>query len=215
MATPSRVGSETTFTDTTGTLTPAKTVRLSHTTTADTDLLIFAVFHRENDSWGTDPATFDSTVMTLIAEKNDSTSSGDVAVRVYGLISPGAKTADCDFLFSNSPNPTAGICINYTDVDTASVAAATNHLTGSGSPYSDNTGSGTTVVFTSGGSSGNQLLAFAVGAGDDSGPMTNDDSFTEIWDAETGGGAGSSADLAVYAAEKAAASGITINVAGS
>jgi len=154
----------------------------SHTTTGDTDLLLLYVHIEGNESVSGLP-TFDGADFTVIQEQASTGNNGDTRSHVYGLISPGKKTATIAVSFASSSDPSCCICVNYHGVDTASVAAATNQA---GSVQ--NTTTSATVAFSSAGTSGNGLVASVVGQGADMSPMSFDNSFLELWDHETGGG---------------------------
>jgi len=210
MTLPSRVGSESSAVHTvTG---GQQNVDATHTTTADTDLLLVIGFWN-NQLEDMNDALFDSVSMTSIGSTTAAGDSTDTAVHVWGVVSPGAKTATARGDWGASPNnPCAALyCINIKDTDTASVAAATNV----GNEQVNNT-AGTTTTISSGGSAGNLNICFASGLGDDMTPASNAESWTEVEDTlDTGGGQGNNGDLSVYIAEKEGAAGITITWAAT
>jgi len=176
MPAPSRTGSET-FNDSSSAVTSHS---YSHTTTSDTSLLLLVIHIEGNESISGTP-TFDSANFTLITSQSATGSNGDTRSFIYGMVSPGAKTATISISFASNVNPSTSICINYKDTETSTVAAATN-------PIDDvqNTSTASTAVFSSGGASGNALFVATVGQGADMQPLSFDNSFAEIWDRQTG-----------------------------
>jgi hypothetical protein len=156
---------------------------------------------------------FDGVSLTAIGATTAAGDSSDVAVKVWGVVSPGAKTATARGDWGSSPvNDCAALyCINITGCDTASVAAATNV----GNEQVNNT-AGTTTTVSSGGTTGNLNIFFGAGSGADMTPASNAESWTEIEDTlDTGGGEGNNQDLSVYIAEISGAAGITVTWAAS
>ena len=145
MTAPSRVG---TSTNNTGSGDP---VTFSHTTTSDTDLLTVSFGITANET--VVGVTFDGNALTLIHATTPSGNNRDVYMLTYGIVSPGAKTATVSIDFGNSAAVNT-ICHNWTDVDTASVAAATNFI-----DDAVNNGGSSTAILSSGGTSGNTLYA--------------------------------------------------------
>ena len=145
MAAPNRVGTET-YNGSSG-----DPVTYSHTTTSATDLLTVAI--AANGSEDILGVTFDGASLTLIHATTPSGNNRDTQVAIYGIVSPGAKTATISIDFGNSASCRSK-CVNWTDVDTTSVAAATNYI----DDWVANAGSSVSVL-TSGGTSGNTLYA--------------------------------------------------------
>jgi hypothetical protein len=171
----------------------------THTTTADTDLLLVFV-HVEGIEAVSGTPTYNAASMTLIQDQGAAVDNNDTREYVYGIVSPGAVvdgTVDVDF--ASNVNPSTSWAINYHGTDTASVAAATNQA---GSDQ--NTTASSTVVMSSAGTSGNALVISVFGQGNDMIPISFDNSFVELWDAETGGGS-ATADFGGAAAEKLSA----------
>ena len=177
MPAPSRVGTETINNSSVN----RDPISFTHTTTADTDLLLVCLLV-EGAEAVTGTPTFDSNNLTLIRDTGDTSSNSDVRIFVYGLISPGAVTnGTVSIDMTSNVNPSAVACINYTGTDTASVAAATNFIN-----EDVNTSATSTGVHASGGSSGNTLFVVGCGQGEDMQPASVDNSFAEIWDEQTG-----------------------------
>lgn len=153
----------------------------SHTTTADTDLLVLVVQLEGNEEVDGTP-TWNSLNFTLIDAGTDTGSNGDTRTYIYGMVSPGAATATVSISFLSNCDPSMSACINYAGTDTASVAAATNVV-----DAVSNTSTTSTTVFSSGGASGNGLFVTGVGQGQDMQPASLDNGFSEIWDEQTGG----------------------------
>lgn len=177
MVAPTRVGADTISNSSVN----RNPISFTHTTTSDTDILIVCILVEGGEFVDTPTPTFNSVDMTEIADTG-SQSNSDVRLYAYGLVSPGAVTnGTVNFDFGSNLNPSAAVALNYTDSDTASVAAATNNIS-----QDVNTSNTSTAVMASGGSSGNTLLAFACGQGSDMEPISWSGSFAEIWDEETG-----------------------------
>jgi hypothetical protein len=160
--------------------TPVSQLNTSHTTTAATSLLLCFVAIEGNEALEGSNASFNGTAMTLINDTGSTGSGADVRVYVYGLVSPdvGTYTAGIDPQYSTSP--IAGHWVNYSGTETSTVAAATNFIS------SDiNTSATSSTILTSGGTSGNYLVAYAVAQGGTTGPTTVNNGFTEIWDGAT------------------------------
>ncbi len=175
---PTRVGSETIDNSSTG-RDPAS---FSHTTTADTDILLVCILI-EGAEAVTGTPTFDGDNLTLIHDTGSTGDNSSVRVYIYGKVSPGAKTATISVDFVSSVDPSAISCINYMGVDTTSVAAATNYLSEDVNTVGTSTG-----VHASGGSNGNTLFVVGCGQNEDMQPASVDNDFVEIWDEQTGSG---------------------------
>jgi hypothetical protein len=159
----------------------------THTTTADTDLLLCFIGLEGAESM--DPAgsqvVFDISgtpqELTLISSTGVATSS-DVRTLVYGLVSPGAvTTANCRTNWEFSANQVVSVWMNLGGTATASVAAATNQI-----DTTQHTGETTATELTSGGSTGNSLIAWGVAMGNDMNPSSVSDGFTEQVEGVTG-----------------------------
>ncbi len=166
----------------------------SHTTTADTDLLLVCVLIEGNEAVNGTP-TFDGNDLTLIRDTGSTGSNGDVRVYVYGMVSPGAVTGTVSVDFTSSVNPSAVACINYKGTDTITVGLATNFIN-----EDVNTSGTSTGVHASGGTSGNALFVVGCGQGADMQPASVDNSFVEVWDQQTG--TSNSSDFGHIGAEK-------------
>lgn len=173
--------------------------------------IAIAVWNNHGEDLGTvtwDP-TGNNEAFTKIVETTLDGDSSDVAVSIWGLVSPTPATALVRGDWGGSPtNPCAILyCRSYSGTPSDTVANATN-VVGSAT---DKTGTGNTTTISSGGSSGNLLLFGGGGVGADMVPASNAESWTEISDSLTsGGGAGNNQDCSIYIAEKAAAAGITV-----
>jgi len=153
----------------------------AHTTTAGTDLLLclVGIEGSENMQPGGAEVRFDISdtdqSLTLISETSVTGSSADVRTLVYGLVSPGAvTTANCRTDIEFSANQIASIWVNIGNANTASVAAATNEI-----DTTQNTTESVSTVLSSGGSTGNSLIAWGVAMGNDMNPSSVSDGFTE------------------------------------
>lgn len=151
-----------------------------HTTTVDTDLLLHFVAVEGAEAPDAAPSLFDiggtDQAGTLLADTGDTGSNGDVRILVYGYLSPATVVnADVRFDGAFSLNPIASLWANVAGVDTASLAAATNiiHAT------ADLVGA-SSLALNSGGSSGNALLAFFAGQGNDMNPSSVNNGFSEL-----------------------------------
>lgn len=152
----------------------------NHTTTADTDLLLHFVALEGNQGPDTAPSRFDISgtdqALTLISDSGSTGSNTDVRVLCYGLVSPGAVTgASCRTDVQFTANPIAAVWVNISGVVTTSVAAATNDA----GTYQDTSGTGSTTVLSSGGSTGNGLIAWAAAQSNSMQPSSSDNGFTE------------------------------------
>jgi len=187
-------------------------IDVTHTTPADTTILI-VIGMWNGHAQAMEDALFDGVGMAVIAETTRAGDSTDTAVKVWGLVIPGAKTATARGDWGASPvNDCAALyCINYKDTKTSSVVSATNDI---GEDVNNEASNDTTIA--SGGTVGNKLLFSGSGLGDDMTPASNAESWTEIEDTlDTGGGQGNNQDLSVYICEKDSASGITVTWAAT
>ena len=179
MAEPSRVGTSTIDVSSSN----RSSVSFSHTTTADTDLLLVSFGVRGNESISVTPQ-FNSSDLTLVHDTGDTGSATDIRIYVYGVVAPGAVTANVTATYASSVNPDFVICRNWTDVVTTSVAAATNFIS-----EDINTVGTSTSVLTSGGSSGNTLHAGGAAIGAKMRPVGwSSAAFNEITEGQTGTG---------------------------
>lgn len=155
------------------------TNNISHTSTSDTDILV--AFLGMEGAEAITSCDYDDVAMTLIHDTGTTGSNSDVRIYVYGMVSPGAKTANGKTRYSGGgANPGVSVWVNFKNTNTDSVAAAT-------SAVSDdiNTIAGTTGTLASGGAAGNALIAFGVGQGNDMAPSSLTGGFTEMLDAVT------------------------------
>ncbi len=178
----------------------------AHTTTSDTDLLIlgFVAFANE-DIHVSSPVDFDGVDMTEIHATTSSNSSNDCRAWVYGLVSPGAKTANITVEWLLDVNAVCLYCINYKGCVNTSVAAATSFLT-----EDVNNDPSATSVHASGGSAGNSLLYVGCGKGFDMHPVSPDNSFSILVDDESGGGDSNDTSIAVCEKLNSGASALTV-----
>ena len=179
---------------------------LSHTVTSGTTLLL--CFVAANASESASGITWNGQAMTEVS-KVDATSnvSGDAGGSLWALVSPTPATANFE-VTSNSGSwgswhIKGGLNVHGTKI--SSVSDAISELSND-----ENTSATNTNVHASGGSSGNKLLFFGVGIGDDMVPASNDASFTELAEINSAGGAGNNADGCVYICEGDAPSAITV-----
>jgi hypothetical protein len=179
---------------------------LSHTVTSGTTLLL--CFVAANASESASGITWNGQAMTEVS-KVDATSnvSGDAGGSLWALVSPTPATGNFE-VTSNSGSwgswhIKAGLNVHGTKI--SSVSDAISELSND-----ENTSATNTNVHASGGSSGNKLLFFGVGIGDDMVPASNDASFTELAEINSAGGAGNNADGCVYICEGDAPSAITV-----
>ena len=180
----------------------------SHTVTSGTTLLLCFVAHIAADeasgiTWGSD-----SQAMTEVSKVNaTSTASADAAGSIWALVNPKVETGTFEITTGSGVWGSWQIKggLNVHGTATASVAAAISELSND-----ENKDPSSTNVHASGGSSGNKLLFFGVGIGDDMVPASNDASFNELAEINSGGGAGNNADGSVYICEGDAPSAITV-----
>jgi len=154
----------------------------SHVVTSGTDLLIVCEGHRSNQTTtGVDFNT--SEALTLIADNAAAiVDQNDPYISVWGIVSPTATTADIVATYSGGTVSWGFIAAtNYDGVDNASVAAATNSL----EEITETTG-GSTTAFSSAGSAGNALAVCASMIGGNGDPVSNNASFAELAEGDTG-----------------------------
>lgn len=177
MPAPSRVGTPTINTSSAN----RTSVSFSHTTTGDTDLLLVTFILEGGETISGTPQ-FNSSDLTLIRDTGSTSNLADVRVYVYGMVSPGAVTANITATFTSNVNPSVVICRNWADTETASVVAATNFIS-----EDVNFDPSTTSVLTSGGSSGNTLYAVGGFQGANGAPVGwSSAAFSEITEGTTG-----------------------------
>jgi hypothetical protein len=180
--------------------TPGTTHPFAHTVSAGTTLLVVAVWSQANEVPGSNGVSWNTSESLTLVDRLDGGSSGsdDVEVSVFAIVSPTATTAnivvDTGSVINNA---SAYAAINITGSVTTSVAAAIQLLSESSDLVPENT----TSIHASGGDAGNGLFFIGGGIGDDMIPASNDAGFTEILEDNTGGGAGTPADLSAYIAE--------------
>jgi len=165
--------------------TSTATLDFSHTVDSGTILLYLAIHMEGNEAMSAAPIWDEATaneVFTLINDSGVLTAS-DVRVYTYGLINPTAKTATIKVRLSSPGNPSWCGARNYDGCESASVAAATNHL----SDHADTTNTDL-AVHASAGSAGNALVMSGSLQGGDGSPaaQTVGTAFTELVDANTG-----------------------------
>jgi hypothetical protein len=174
------------------------TLDFTHTVDTGTDLLIVAIALEGDEelSFPTGWPVWDSAgvneSLTQIRDTGDTGSAGDVRVYVYGLVSPTAKTATISMTSSSNVNPAWCCAVNYSGVDTASVAAATDYIS-----EDVNTGATNNTALTATGiTAGDFQFAVAAFQGQDGNPASQPgDLWAEVIDDTTGGS--NSADFAV------------------
>ena len=167
----------------------------SHTVPTGCDLLIVCAGAQASASVTGTPS-WDGNNLTLINQTTSSAGNADANNWCYGLLSPSNATGTLSLAFLANNEAAWVACVNFAGTDTASIAAATNFVT-----EDVNDAETSTSVHASGGSSGNALLFVGNFVGADGSPATNNASFTEIYDTDTGGGAGNNNDFSCYIAE--------------
>ncbi len=179
---------------------------LSHTVTTDTTLLLcFTARTAQQDETA---VTWNGVSMTEIAKIDPtSTNGGDAGGSVWGLINPTPATANFEVTSGTSSwanyHIKAGLNVHGTNTDSVAAAAIERS-------NDENTVATSTAVHASAGTAGNKLLFFGSGIGDDMVPASNDASFTELGEIQSGGSTGGSTDGAMYIAEGDAPSAITV-----
>ena len=177
----------------------------SHTVTAGTTLLLVVLERLAPEE--ASAVSWNGAGMTLVTRLDVSDLSGDIGMSVWGLISPTPATGDVAITSSTSTWASQHwkAAVNVHGTVTTSVAAAISNLT-----IDENTSTTTTNVHASGGSSPNKLLFVGACAGNDSVPISNNASFTEILEDVTGGVDINHLDASAYIAHKDAPSAITV-----
>lgn len=167
---------------------PAGTEALIAITSTEASMLLanFSV------DWNTSEA------FTQQSDVNESSSGAtDVELAVWCLISPTITTSTADWSVTTGSIDVAWIVLlAVSNVDTTNCGTVIGEL----AEDIDNAASASTAVFSSAGTSGNGGIVVCSGAGDDSSPMSNDQTWTELYDTNTGGGAGNTSDLGIYVA---------------
>ena len=190
----------------------SNTVTLSsHVVTASTDLLVVCAGTRNGPQVVTGIDWNTSEALTEISS-NSPTDGNDPSISVWGIVSPTATTADVVVTVTSSSSWRFASATNYDGVDNGTVAAATNSL----EVVDDPTGSDATTIFASGGTSGNALAFCASMIGGDADPVSNNASFVELHEEQTGALTGNG-DAVAYAGHllDAAPTGVTITWAKS
>ena len=109
-----------------------------------------------------------STVLTLIRDTGNTTSNTDVRLLVHGMVNPAVDpVGGTRVTWQFTAQPVCSIFVNVSGVNTASVAAATNFI-----DEAIIVDASTSATLSSGGSSGNDLLVFAVAQDVAMGPPT-------------------------------------------
>lgn len=179
---------------------------LSHTVSSGTTLLLCFVATTAAEACS--GITWNGESMTEISKVDaSSSSSGDAGGSLWALLSPTAATANFE-VSSSTGNWGAWHIkggLNVHGSVTSSVSDAISELSNT-----ENKSASNTNAHSSDGSSGNKLLFFGVGIGDDMVPASNNASFNELAEIQSGGGAGNNQDGCVYLAEKNAPSAITV-----
>ncbi len=182
---------------------------VSHTVAAGTTLLLVATgFWSSAES---PPTTVQWSLgggetLTYIGEAT-STVDNDAEVYLYGLVNPTPGAGTVTVTADNNNPCGATIAADYIGTDETDVATA--------APLIDttiNTSPTSTCVLSSGGSAGNGRFVAATGRGADTDPVSNDQSWNELQEGDTGGGSNSS-DYSYYAADElndSGASAVTI-----
>lgn len=145
------------------------------------------------DSAGTPEA------LTAVHDVNDSSSSSaDVQLDVWCLISPTVQTANLELSTTSGTGDNAWlVVIAYSGIDTTSCANLVSEL----AEDIDNAAASNTAVFASAGTAGDAGLVVCTGVGADTTPASNNQTWTERHDTDTGGGAGGASDQGIYVAE--------------
>lgn len=183
----------------------------SHTTSASTSILLVPVGLRADYSNNVVAVTYDSVGLTLIGQSTSSDDTSDTWIALYGMVSPGGKTANI-VLDTDAAVHGCIAAFNYSGTETASVAAATNSL------EFDKDDSSTTNLkaFGSQGTAGHTMVGgFCIRGTDDQDPIAVDNSFSDV--IEPGAGeAGEAASFVMLIADKlaGAASAVTFTGAG-
>jgi len=186
-----------------------------YTVPAGAKLLLAYVFWT-NQSQPCYSAEFDGDPMSVVGATAIAGGSSDVAVKVFAIVAPEAKTGDVIVNWGSTPvNPCAAVYVrSYENVPENSVPSAVQFQSGTAEDVNDGETNDTTI--SSLGTAGNLLVFVGAGLGADMTPASNAESWSEIEDTlDTGGGQGNNQDLSVYIAEKAAASGITVTWAAT
>lgn len=173
------------------------TLEITHTTTADTDIVFIAAGSR-NETADIDISSIEDWVtttepFTAISRTNGAADPNEQLFEVWALVSPTAKTETITVTWDDTQDWHWIIMANYAGNDITSVAAATNII-----QEVDNASSGTTTVFASGGTSGRGLVVFAGARGNDGTPASINASFVEIIDTDTGGVSGHNNDNSLF-----------------
>ena len=179
---------------------------LSHVVTTGTTLLLCFVAHKAIE--GVTSVTWNTVSLTKITDLETESLGSDAGGSIWGLISPTPATADFEITgeesIFNGWHIKAGINVHGTNID--SVAAAISNLT----LDENNVIATNTNVHASGGTVGNWLLFFGVGIGDDMLPISNNASFNELAEINSGGGSSDATDGSIYLADKTGVSAITV-----
>ena len=171
----------------------------NHTADANTTLMILYVALEGNEGDPTTPiwdVAGDNQTFTVIHNEGQTGANADCRSIFYGLVNPITTGSEklITMTYETNVNPAWTAAVNFLGTDTSSVANATNFLS-----VDQNTGATNISVHASAGSAGNALLVGGHGQGNDMQPASNDESFTEIFDIQTGGSP--TADFAGYLAE--------------
>lgn len=179
----------------------------SHTADSSTSLMILVVGLEGAEDLSATPvwdSVGDNLTFTLINDSGNTGANQDTRLLVYGLVGAITTGASKTITVTTSTNANPSWCcaVNYIGTETASVAAATNHLS-----TDNNTVATDTSVHASAGNAGNCLFQAGICQGSTSTPASNNASFTEVVDSETGAGGG--VDFGVYYSDDVNVSGAT------
>lgn len=187
---------------------------ITHTVDSGTELLLVSVVMRGTFSVsGTPQWSLGGGENLTLVHSSTATgqNDGDRHLEVWGLVSPTSGAGTVSITLSGSTDHVASTAVNYIGTDTASVAAATNFLS-----EDVNNGATTTNVHASAGNAGNALYFAGGFRGRDGEPSSNNASFNELVDGETGGFS-NTADSAINVADllDSAPSAITVTWSAS
>ena len=159
----------------------AQTVNnVTHTTTANTDLLLAFIGMEGNEGLVASGCQFGGVDLTEIHDTGSTGSNGDIRIYVYGIVSPGESSSTARTSIQGSGTPLISVWVNINGTATSSVAAATNFIS-----ESNNTTPASTNVLSSGGSSPNGLMAWGVAQNSNMANSAFDSGFTELLEGET------------------------------
>jgi hypothetical protein len=184
----------------------------SHTVTSGTTLVLAIACGDGHAAHNVNGVTGAGVTWSEVYVDDDSTNAASAAQEIWGAVSPdvGATTVAVDYSSHSTVDGDYIAVVNVKGTVTTNVAAAIQLLSEDLNNADGSAGvTSQTSVHASGGTGGNHLLftGCQIGAGGSGG--TNDASFVELLDANTGGGANSALDKSILVAHKAAPSAIT------